>query len=221
MHLFGRGPAGMLPPEKIVPCTIFSGGPRIPSPLCAFNVFFTEVILTEFYLFARMSKSLNIAFEKAVRFLTKYLPLSKEDSRKPLLFHDIRVGVYLYDRGYSSDIVLAGVLHDVFEWFEVKEKMVREEFGDAVVRLVLANTKNDSLTNKEEKVHELIQRCVQTGRDALIVKAADILDSFKWYTSQRNEDELQYCRMNLNAIFAFKPKTFDDKIFDELKNFQS
>lgn len=168
-----------------------------------------------------MSKSLNIKFEKAVRILSEYMPPSDENSRKPVMFHDIRVGVYLYENGYSEDVVLAGVLHDAIEWSGADEQLLRYEFGDNVVRLIFASTKDDTIVDKVEKTNELIQRCVQNGQDALIVKTADIIDSFKWYASQNNEDELKnHCVKNANAIFKFKPEDFDDKIFDELKSWQ-
>lgn len=167
-----------------------------------------------------MSKSLNIKFEKAVRLLTTHMPSSDENSRKPVLFHDIRVGVYLYENGYAEDVVLAGILHDAIEWSSAGEQMLRVEFGDNVVKLILASTKDDTITDKEEKTNELIKRCVQNGQDALIVKTADIIDSFKWYSSQDNIGELKYCMRNTNAIFKFKPGDFDDKIFSELKIWQ-
>ena len=168
-----------------------------------------------------MKKTLNIEFEKAVRLLTVHMPPSDEDSRKPILFHDIRVGVYLYENGYKKDIVLAGVLHDAIEWSKVNEQMLRDEFGDNIVRLVAANTKNDSILDKVERIDDLIRRCVQNGQNALIVKAADIIDSFKWYFSQNNKGEIRYCMRNANIIFKYKPDDFDDKIFDELKIWQS
>ena len=83
-----------------------------------------------------------------MRLLTVHMPPSDEDSRKSILFHDIRVGVYLYENGYKKDIVLAGVLHDAIEWSKVNEQMLRDEFGDNIVRLVAANTKNDSILDK-------------------------------------------------------------------------
>ncbi len=63
-----------------------------------------------------MEKLLGPLFEKAVHLLAKHRPFSDENSRKPALFHDIRVGVYLYEEKYSQDIVLAGLLHDAIEW---------------------------------------------------------------------------------------------------------
>lgn len=167
-----------------------------------------------------MLTSLNIKFEKAVRFLIKYMPASEANSRKPILFHDIRVGVYLYENGYGEDVVLAGLLHDAIEWSSATEQELKKEFDDKVIEFVLANTKDDSIIDKKEKTNELIKRCAQSGQDALIIKTADIIDSFKWYSSQGNKDQLEYCMRNANAIFKFKPDDFDDKIFEELKIWQ-
>ncbi len=163
-----------------------------------------------------MNNVLSLNFEKAVRFMVEYFPVSDENSRKPVLFHDIRVGVYLYENGYAENIVLAGLLHDVIEWSDATEEMVEKEFGVEVLRLVLASTKDDSIVDKQEKTNELIQRCVDNGEEALIVKTADILDSYKWYTAHGNADQLDYCRRNAEAIMKFKPENFEDKIFGEL-----
>lgn len=161
-----------------------------------------------------------LEFERAVRWMAQYLPVSEVGSRKPILFHDIRVGVYLYEAGYSEELVLAGLLHDMLEWSTASEEMLRQEFGDRITQLVKANTKDDSIVEKIEKTQELIRRCVVAGQDALIIKAADILDSFKWYSAQKNSDELEYCARNTKAIVELKPAEFDDKIFEELKSWQ-
>jgi len=163
------------------------------------------------------NKILNIKFEKAIKLLTENLPLSNELSRKPILFHDIRVGVYLYNNGYSEDIVLAGILHDTIEWSNLAKERLQDEFGDNVVSLILANTKNDNIAEKKEKMEELINRCIQRGQDALIIKTADIIDSFSWYFNQNDKDGLEYCKRNANTILKYKPVEFKDKIFDELK----
>lgn len=156
-----------------------------------------------------------------MRLLTAHFPPSDERTRKPVLFHSIRVGVYLYEHGYPEDVVLAGVLHDVLEWSGVDEQLLKDEFGDNVVRLVRASTRDDSIEDKEQKTNELIERCIQNGQNALIVKTADIIDSFKWYASQNNEDQLKnHCLKNADAIFTYKPENFDDTIFDELKKWR-
>ncbi|EKE11181.1 MAG: hypothetical protein ACD_15C00133G0032 [uncultured bacterium] len=47
-------------------------------------------------------KTLNIDFEKAVRFLAEHMPVSDENSRKPVMFHDIRVE-FFYMKGVTSE----------------------------------------------------------------------------------------------------------------------
>lgn len=164
-------------------------------------------------------QSLNIEFEKAVRLLAEHYPPSNGNSRKPALFHVIRVGVYLYEKNYSRDIIIAGLLHDAIEWAGMSEETIRQEFGDTVARIVCACTKNDSIRDPKEKIEELIKRCAENGQDSLIVKTADIIDSFKYYTSVKNENELLYCARNTDAIFKYKPAMFTDEIFDELKQY--
>jgi len=92
-----------------------------------------------------MTKSLSIKFEEAVRFLVERFPPSDENSRKPILFHDIRVGTHLYEKGYSEEIVLAGLLHDAIEWSDMNEEEMRILFGDRIIKLVLVNTKNKNI----------------------------------------------------------------------------
>lgn len=169
-----------------------------------------------------MNKPLNVELEKAVRLLVKYFPVSDENTRKPVLFHDIRVGVYLYENNYSDDIVLAGLLHDTLEFSDITEQMLRDEFGDNIADLVKANSKNRSITDPDQRIDELIKRCAASGKDALVIKAADIIDSFKYYESVNNQDELKnYCIKNADAIFKYKPADYNDVIFDELKNWQN
>ncbi len=162
-------------------------------------------------------KKLNVEFEAGVRMLALRMPVSDAGTRKPKLFHDIRVGTYLYSHGYSRDIVLAGLFHDTLEFTDISAEEIRNGFGEEVLRLVRASTKDDTIADGKEKTRELISHCVAAGEDALIVKATDILDSFAFYAAVENQGELGYCMRNADAIFAGKPDTFDDRIFSELK----
>ena len=125
-----------------------------------------------------MQQSIDIEFEKAVRMISKYLPVSKESSRKPILFHDIRVGVYLWEKNYSREIILAGLLHDALEFSEISEQMIRDEFGNNVAEIVRACSKDRIIKDLDERIKDLAKRCAEAGKEALIVKAADILDSY-------------------------------------------
>jgi len=164
--------------------------------------------------------TLDVEFEKAIRLLIKYAPIADEATKKPIVPHDIRVGVYLYENNYSREIVLAGILHDTLEFTEMSEQILRDEFGPEVAKLVLANTKDRSIKDSGKRIEELVKRCAIDGEEALIVKAADTIDSYKYYSRVNNKSELEYCRKNTEAIFKYKPKDFNDKIFIELKNCQ-
>jgi len=164
-----------------------------------------------------MTNNLDIQFEKAIRLLTQHMPISDENTRKPVIFHDIRVGVYLYNNGYSENIVMAGILHDTIEWSDITEKMLKREFGDKITELVLANSK-DSTIEKEKRNEDMVKRCVQTGMDALIIKTADILDSFHYYSKINNIEQLKnHCLVVAKLILDNKPLEWNDKIFGQLQ----
>lgn len=163
-----------------------------------------------------MERYLCPLFEKAVHVLVARRPIAEEGDRKPALFHDIRVGVYLYENNYSADIVLAGLLHDAIEWYGIGEEILRKEFGDVITDMVIACTKDDTIKDPKEKIEKIIRQCIAIGKNALIVKSADILDSYRWYSKTQNDGELSYCARNAEAIFRLKPETISDKIFDEL-----
>jgi guanosine-3',5'-bis(diphosphate) 3'-pyrophosphohydrolase len=165
-----------------------------------------------------MAKSLDIEFEEAVRLLVEFMPPSDENIRKPILAHDIRVSAYLFENNYSREIILAGLLHDALEWSGITEEMIEKEFGENVLKLVKANTKDRSIQNSDERIDESVKRCAENGEDALIVKTADILDSFKYYTKVNNQAGLEYCRKNAEAIKKYKAEDFVDLIFEKLNS---
>jgi len=168
-----------------------------------------------------MEKPLNVEFEKAKKFIEKYLPKPQKGERKPVLPHSIRVGTYLLERNYSRDIVLAGLFHDTLEFSGLTEKIIKDEFGENVAKLVKACTKERSIESSDERIEELAKRASRAGKDALIVRAADTIDSFKYYTETRNLPELEYCRKNAEAIKKYMPDNVDDPIFEELEKLRN
>ncbi|MEK7633004.1 MAG: HD domain-containing protein [Patescibacteria group bacterium] len=160
---------------------------------------------------------LDLQFEKAVKLLVQYMPVG-EKRKKPLLMHVLRVGMYLYEHDYSADIVLAGLLHDILEWTEASEGLVKSEFGDAVLAIVKANTKDRSIVDPAERRREYIDRCIAVGESALIVKTADTLDSYRFYRSVDNTDEIARSVDIAKTILEKIPNEFKDPIFTELRS---
>lgn len=125
-------------------------------------------------------KEFDLKIEQAIRLLTKYV--SYDENRKKLIIpHCVKVSFYLQERGYSSDIVLGGLLHDIIEWTESPEQIIKDKFGENVFNIIMANTQNNNIDNKVEKWKDMVNRCVGQSEDALIVKSADVLDSYNYY----------------------------------------
>ncbi len=160
--------------------------------------------------------SVELKFEKAVKLLCEYMPVG-EERKKPLVIHALRVGMYLYEHNYSADIVLAGLLHDILEWTESLDEVVRSEYGDHVYAIVKANTKDRRIADSVERRREYIDRCVAVGKDALVVKAADTLDSYHFYTATNNPDEIARGVDIAKTILEKLPNDFNDPIFTQLE----
>ena len=100
---------------------------------------------------------------------------------KPVVLHSIRVALYLYDQGYGRDIVVAAALHDLLEDSDTTPRQIEREFGPEVARLVEANTFDRDIADEGERDREMLLRCEGAGGDAMLIKAADILDnSRRW-----------------------------------------
>ena len=162
------------------------------------------------------NKELELAFEKAVNLLCQYMPVG-EERKKPLLMHSLRVGMYFYGHDYSSDIVMGGLLHDILEWTESPEDMLKKEFGENVHAIVQANTKNRQIDDPIERRREYIDRCIQVGEEALIVKAADTIDSYDFYQAVDNSEEIEGSVDIAKTVLEKKPEGFKDSIFKKLE----
>ncbi len=162
-----------------------------------------------------MSQGISIEenLENAIRFLVPRFPDARE-LIKPTAFHSIRVGTYLYENWYSEVICLAGLLHDIIEDTDVTEEELKKMYWIEVFTLVLANTKNMNIADKEERNKDMINRCIQT-EDALIIKCADIMDNFKYRTRRWNTQEIKNAQNLAQMIKDTIPTSYDDKIFWE------
>lgn len=75
--------------------------------------------------------------------------------------------------------MIATILYDVIEDTDVETKEVEAEFGKKIGKLVEANSFDESIEAKTTRYKENFERCRKTGKDALVVKAADFFDNSK------------------------------------------
>lgn len=114
--------------------------------------------------------------EEAIKFLVFAIEKSK-NNEKPVIFHSIKVGIYLYREGYAKEMVIAGILHDLLEDSDVAFEEIEKRFGKRAARLVKANSFDKGVVDKRERYSQTFRRCLKVGKDALVIKAADILDN--------------------------------------------
>lgn len=136
-------------------------------------------------------------------------------ANKPLVPHLLRVGKYLYQNGYSEDVIIAGLLHDLIEWTDNPKNSIKDKYGKHVYDIVLANTKDRSIEDTAGRRSDYVDRCFKVGVDALIVKAADTLDSYQYYKKLKNLKEIERSR-NIARLILEKVKVTDDPIFKKL-----
>ena len=150
-------------------------------------------------------------FEKALRLLLEYYP--KENQKKPALYHSVRVWTYLYNNWYSEDIQISWLLHDALEDTTIWEEIIRSNFWEDILQIVIANSKSKNL-NDDEVLENIIKKCIENSEEALIVKMADVYDNFLFYVKEGITPEIERCKNISKLILKYKPSNFNDKIFD-------
>lgn len=145
---------------------------------------------------------------------SKFAPLN--NLIKPTLLHAIRVGTWLYFHKYDVDIVLAGYLHDIIEDTDVTEKEIIYSFGENCAKIIIANTKNSNISDRKLRNDELIKRCIESGEEAAIVKAVDIIDNYKYYSALEHEAGIDYCKNNITAFKKYFNPAYKDMVFSRL-----
>jgi (p)ppGpp synthase/HD superfamily hydrolase len=125
--------------------------------------------------------------EEAIRFLAdKTSAIS--NARQSSFFHAIRTGVYLQNAGYDEDIIIVGFLHGLSDHCDE----IEVKFGQKIRELIEANSCNPDIKDDFARDKEMFRRCYSKGREALLVKSADILDESRSYGVIKAKSEWLY-----------------------------
>jgi GTP pyrophosphokinase len=155
----------------------------------------------------------------------KFLVLSFQDRRvrnrnKPVVLHSIRVGTYLYRLDYPKDIVISGILHDLLEDTDLSLDALKEKFGDKVARLVQACSFDAGIKDKKEQYNEVFARCLKEGKEALLVKIADLIDNLPYMLNSQYAGDLRdFLHEKIRYFIDLaRPIMSDEMLFQELNN---
>jgi guanosine-3',5'-bis(diphosphate) 3'-pyrophosphohydrolase len=112
------------------------------------------------------------AFEFSARAHDQQKRMHPENT--PYISHPYAVAMILSKAGYSEDVVIAGLLHDVIEDTTFLAHQIQEEFGDKVLSLVLDVTEDKELPYRERK-QGYIDHLKVASEEACAISAADLL----------------------------------------------
>ncbi len=152
--------------------------------------------------------------EKAIIFLVQAINDSGNNP-KPVILHSILVGLSLAKLGYPTHIIQVGILHDVIEDSDTDIKAIKEKFGDKVSKIVSACTYDNSIQDKTERYKDAIRRAAATGKEALIVMAADLIENEPYY-NQSDFSQYPWDKMRYFIKFA-EPILKNEPIWKELE----
>lgn len=128
----------------------------------------------------KIDPKVSFDLERAVKFLVEEYGKTGNNS-KPVIMHSLRIAVYLLELGYAYEIVAAALLHDLLEDASISIEFIRQEFGERIATIVEAVSFDPSISDPEQNYKEMFERVYQAGREALLVKAADLLNNSYYY----------------------------------------
>jgi (p)ppGpp synthase/HD superfamily hydrolase len=107
----------------------------------------------------------------------------RKGSGVPYATHPIHVSVILLRHGFSEDVAIAGLLHDVVEDQDVPLAGIEAAFGPAVAQMVAAVTEKKREGDVERpwmvRKQEQLDHLGQASLDAIALKAADTLHNVR------------------------------------------
>lgn len=124
--------------------------------------------------------------QRAIEFLIKNYKKSGHNP-KPVVIHSIRVAMYLYFSGADTNVVVAAALHDLLEDTRVTSEQITDEFGKKVTELVEANSFKSEIKDYTQQYLETFERNIAAGKNAVLIKAADLLDNSDYYKLSAND----------------------------------
>lgn len=165
------------------------------------------------------SKEEQELVQKAISFLVESFNKTGNNP-KPVIFHSIRVAMYLYDKGADSTIVIAALLHDLLEDTQITSQEIKSMFGDDVAKLVEANSFKSDISDYVLQYLETFKRNISTGPQAVLIKASDLLDNADYYNLGQQEIWPKLYGKFSKFIEMSQPVIGDTEIWKDLKKKQ-
>ncbi len=164
--------------------------------------------------------------EKAFLFALEVHGHQKRKDGKPYIVHPFSVANVLARNGADDDLICAGLLHDTIEDGGVAPEEIVHQFGEEVLRIVLFDTEDKSLSWEERK-RSTLDAIASCDRKCAMLVCADKLANICDVESNLAESgesvwsQFQYGREKQEWLYREYVDRFarlsDLKMYDELK----
>jgi len=160
----------------------------------------------------------GMKIEEAILMLAKHAGNKREcRNTKPVVLHCCRVGMALLRDGYSEEVVIAGLLHDLLEDTDCKISSIKKKFGVKVANLVLALTKEDGTKDDfKERWERSTFRIIKAGKMAMIIKVYDGFDNLPFVSLIEDKERFNHVLWKHGLfIKEFKKEVGDLDVYRE------
>ncbi len=125
----------------------------------------------------------------ALRFARRvHLGQYRKQTGEQFVEHPIAVAELLSDSGYDGPLIAAAYLHDTVEKTDVELDEIRERFGPSVATLVDRLSEDPEIVPYGERKRALRRRIIESGRNPVIIYAADRVANMRDWRKVAPED---------------------------------
>ena len=136
---------------------------------------------------------------------------------KPVILHSLRIAFRLLELGYSSRVVIAAILHDLVEDSDVSIEDIKRNFGKKIGNMVAAVSFDPTITDRKQRCLEMLKRVKREGREAMILKAADLYDNSFYIHLAENVTEQKYLIWKLETFLKLASQIKNEGVWKSLK----
>jgi (p)ppGpp synthase/HD superfamily hydrolase len=112
--------------------------------------------------------------QAALRFASaRHAQQYREIDGAPFIVHPIEVACLLDRAGRPDEVIAAGLLHDTLEKTATTGAELQGRFGTRVARLVASVSDDPSISDYEQRKHQLRDRVARDETDTIAIFAAD------------------------------------------------
>lgn len=162
-------------------------------------------------MFELVDVNLEKEMDNALHYVSENI-IKTGHNPKPVLLHSFKVSMTLYSYNYPSEVVISGILHDLIEDTGITGNDIEKKYGKRIRKIVEAVSFNPNIENKLEQAKAMFKNCCDLGRDALLVKCADLLDNINFVHLVNDEKLRNNLLMKYNVFLEMSKNQIGEEV---------